>query len=275
LVSTDRPGSPDIPAGLSRLPVFQTVGGTAGVAHRFNRLELSLKGSVDRTTYEDSHFTNGAVASNEDRNYIQYGTRLRASYELSPAMKPFAEVGVDTRIHDLPVDVFGLQRDSDGATAKVGTSFEFSPKLLGEVSVGYLTRMYQDPSLPDLQTPTIDAALIWSATPLTNIKLRIATAADESTVPGVSGVLRHDATLQVDHAFRRWLIATVKLGYGTDQYVGSVREDERYLASLGLAYKLTRTTQVKGELRQEWLRSNLPGNDYTATIALVGLRLQR
>jgi hypothetical protein len=111
--------------------------------------------------------------------------------------------------------------------------------------------------------------------PLTNVKLKIATAADESTVPGVAGVLRHDAALQVDHAFRRCLIATVKLGYGTDQYRGSAREDQRYSASLGLAYKLTRTTQVKGELRQEWLRSNIPGNDYTATIALVGLRLQR
>jgi hypothetical protein len=275
LIATDNPGSPDIPAGLARLPTYETVGATAGVAHRFNRLELALKGSVDRTTYEDSHFLNGAVASNKGRDYIQYGTRLRTSYELSPAMKPFVEVGVDTRVHDLPVDAFGLQRDSDGATAKVGTSFELSPKFLGEASVGYLVRTYQDPTLPDLQAPTIDAALIWSATPLTNMKLKIATTADESTVPGVSGVLRYDATVQADHAFRRWLVATAKLGYGIDEYRGLGREDARYLASLGLAYKLTRTTQVKGELRQIWLRSNLPGNDYTATIALVGLRLQR
>ena len=33
--------------------------------------------------------------------------------------------------------------------------------------------------------------------------------------------------------------------------------------------------QIKGELRQERLRSNLPGSDYTANIVLVGLRLQR
>jgi hypothetical protein len=47
------------------------------------------------------------------------------------------------------------------------------------------------------------------------------------------------------------------------------------LASAGLVYKLSRTTQVKGEFRQEWLRSNAPGNDYTASIVLVGLRWQR
>jgi hypothetical protein len=29
-----------------------------------------------------------------------------------------------------------------------------------------------------------------------------------------------------------------------------------------------------GELRQEWLKSNFPGNDYTASIATAGLRWQ-
>jgi hypothetical protein len=33
--------------------------------------------------------------------------------------------------------------------------------------------------------------------------------------------------------------------------------------------------QLKGELRQSWLRSSVPGADYTATAMLVGLRLQR
>jgi len=32
---------------------------------------------------------------------------------------------------------------------------------------------------------------------------------------------------------------------------------------------------VKGEIRQDWLRSNMPGNDYTATTLLVGMRFQR
>ena len=54
-----------------------------------------------------------------------------------------------------------------------------------------------------------------------------------------------------------------------------IREDKRYLASVGVIYKLSRTVQVKGELRTDWLRSNSPGTDYTASAILVGLRLQR
>jgi hypothetical protein len=51
--------------------------------------------------------------------------------------------------------------------------------------------------------------------------------------------------------------------------------DERYSASAALIYKLTRTVQIKGEFRQEWLRSTDSGADYTASIFLLGLRLQR
>ena len=46
-------------------------------------------------------------------------------------------------------------------------------------------------------------------------------------------------------------------------------------ASLGIVYKLSRTMQLKGELREVWLRSNVSGVDYTATAVLVGLRFQR
>ena len=53
------------------------------------------------------------------------------------------------------------------------------------------------------------------------------------------------------------------------------REDKRYSAGLGLTYKLNRTTQIKGEFRQDWLRSNVSGNDYTASIFMLGLRFQQ
>jgi hypothetical protein len=274
-ISTDNPGSPDLPAGLARLPIYTTLGASAGLTHRFNRFEVTGKGSVDRTVYENSQLTDGTVVSNRDRNFNQYAAQLRVAYELTPGMKPFAEVQHDHRVRDVPIDSFGIRRDSRGTTARVGTTFEISRKLTGEVSIGYLTRTYQDPSLPELRGLIADGSLIWTMTGLTTVRLTAKSSGDESTLPGVAGVLRRDVGVQVDHAFRRWLIGTARLGYGLDDYEGSPRKDERYVAAVGMTYKLTRTVQIKGELRQEWLRSSEPGNDYTATIALVGLRLQR
>ena len=84
-----------------------------------------------------------------------------------------------------------------------------------------------------------------------------------------------EAALQVDHAFRRWLIATARVTFAVDDYVGSDRVDDRYAISTALTYKLTREVALKAELRRDWRTSNVPGNEYTSYSALVGMRLQR
>jgi hypothetical protein len=110
---------------------------------------------------------------------------------------------------------------------------------------------------------------------LTTVKLTARTTVDESTVVGVAGVYTREAALQVDHAFRRWLIATARVAFAVDDYVGSDRVDDRYTISTALTYKLTREVALKAELRRDWRTSNVPGNEYTSYSALVGMRLQR
>ena len=193
-----------------------------------------------------------------------------------PGLKPFVEVSADSREHDIAVDRFGLQRDSTGWTLKGGSTFEFSRKLTGEVALGYLERNYKDPTLKQLQGLTFDASLIYAMSALTNVKLTAATVAQETTVPGTAGVLTRNTGIEVDHAFRRWLIGAIKFSYGFDDYVGSDRKDDRYAVSAALTYKLNRDMQVKGEVREEWLRSTTPiGVDYNATVFLLGMRMQR
>jgi hypothetical protein len=274
VLGTDYPGSPNVPADVKQLPIFDTFGGTAGVGERFDRLDVAVKGAVDRTVWAPSELTNGASDSNNDRNYNQYAGLLRAGYEFSPAFTPFVAVGADSRVHDLRLDRTGTDRDSDGFEAHLGTAVDLARVLTGVVSIGYLERLYAAPKLADLKALAFDGSLIWNATALTTVRLVSRTTADESVLPGVSGVIDRAVELDVDHALRRWLIATARLGYGRDAYVGTNYIDQRYLAGMDLTYKLTRTTQIKGELRQEWLHSNMPGLGYSATVAMIGLRYQ-
>lgn len=274
IIGTDYPGSPNLPAGIAKLPIFETVGGTLGVAQNFNRFDVVLKTTFDRTQWQPSLLTDGSTDSNADRNLDQYGAQLRASYELTPGLKPFIEVDADTRIHDLAIDRNGFARNSNGIAGQAGTAFELSRLLLGEVSIGYLSRLYNDPHLPDINGLIANGSLAWTATALTTARLAVRSAADESVIPGISGVFRRDTEIDIDHAFRRWLIATVRLGAGLDDYVGSDRQDHRWLASLGIVYKLTRSVQIKGELREEWLMSSVPGENYNAIVAMVGVRYQ-
>jgi hypothetical protein len=260
LISTDRPGSPNIQADLAKLPIAQTFGGTAGIGQRFNRIEVTAKATADRTFYQDSTFIDGQTESNDDRNFNRYGADMRAAYELTPGVKPFLEAGADTRVHDLALDRFGVHRDSDGGYVRAGSTFEISRILTGDIAAGWIARNYNDPTLQDISKPSFDASLLWLMSGLTTVKLTIYT---------------REAALQVDHAFRRWLIATARIAFAVDDYLGSTRVDDRYTLSTGLTYKLTRELALKAEVRRDWRTSHLPGNNYASNAVLVGMRLQR
>ena len=118
-----------------------------------------------------------------------------------------------------------------------------------------MERDYHDPTLPNIGGMTLDGSLIWQATALTTAKLTAASAVSESILQGVSGAFSRDFNIQVDHAFRTWLIGTVQAGYGNDDYLGLSREDNRYFVSGGLTYKMNREMQLKGEVRHDWLTS--------------------
>jgi hypothetical protein len=273
-VATDNPGSPNVQAGLSRYPVYATFGSTLGVDQSFNRLQLSAGAAVDRTVYQYSQLTDGTSSSNDDRNYNQYGGLGRVSYDLMPGLKPFGEIEGNVRSHDLLVDRNGYQRNSSGGNVRAGTSFEFSRLLTGEVAVGWASRTYEDPRLLPLQGLLTSASLVWTATPLTTAKFFATTSIDETTVPGVSGVLTHTYTAEVDHDFRRWLTAIGKFTWGSQQYQGDDRFDRFYSLSGDLIYKMSRRVWLKGTLRRDWLDSSIPGNSTASTVVMLGVRLQ-
>lgn len=195
-----------------------------------------MKGSFDRTVYQDSELTDGTRVSNQDRNYNQYRVQGRASYEFTPGLKPFVEIDADKRVHDAP----STDRNSHAFTPKAGVTFELARHLTGEISAGYTTRDYASPDLAALRGFVVDASLVWVATGLTTATFTANSRADESVVAGVSGALRRDVGLQIDHAFRRWLIGTVKVGYGQDDYVGLDRLDQRTSLGAMITYKLSR-----------------------------------
>lgn len=276
-VGTDNPGSPNITAGLDRLPIYTQVGTTLGYTQNFNRLDVTLKGGVDRVAYQQSHLTDGTSTSNNDRDLYQYSGALRVGYQLRPGVEPFAEVSADQRVHDLTYDRSGLRRDSTGTTLRAGSTFELTRQLVGEGSVGYTMRDYKDPSLKPLSGFVADAALVWTQSALTVWTLSAKSAADESILTDVSGALRRDVSLNVDQYFRRWLVGSLKAGAGFDHYIadGPSREDQRYFLSAALAYKLSRDYQIRGEIRRDWLNSSVAGVDYVADTYLLTLRWQR
>ena len=273
-IGTDNPGSPNIQAGLAKYPLYATTGGTLGIEQNFNRLQVTVSGTADHTAYQDSRLTDGTSTTNDDRNFNQYGGIARVSYDLMPGLKPFAEVEGDTRVHETSLDRYRYQRDSNGGYVKAGSTFELTRLITGEVSIGYTLRNYQDPRLSQLTGLLTSASLIWAATPLTTVKFIANTSVDETTLPGVAGVLTRTYTAEVDHDFRRWLTAIGKFTYGTMDYQDGNRLDNVYSVSGDLIYKLNRNFWVKGTLRRDWLESSAVGQSSASTVVMLGVRVQ-
>lgn len=274
-LTTEPAGSPDAVTSARRPPGVYSFGGMAAYVQRFNRLEIGLRGTVDRSIYEEAELLSGARLDLSDRDYTAYGLALRGSYEMTPGIKPFVEVGVDRRVFDREVDFSGVQRGSEGVRARAGFEFGRERLLTGEASAGLAARRYRDPALDDISGLIFDASLVWTASALTKVTLKASSEIGETTLAGASGVFQRQAGIEIEHAFRRWLIGTTSVVFGQDDYRGAARRDERLTLAAALTYRLNRYAALKGEVRREQLRSTAPDQDYTANIVMVGLRLQR
>lgn len=274
-LTTEYPASPDAIASVRRQPNVYGFGQTAALVQRFNRFEVTAGIGIERNIYENASLTDGSRLSLADRDYTAYSARLRGAYEWSPDVKPFAEAAIDRRERDLPVDLNGIARDSDGYTLRAGLTFGRKEWLFGEVSAGVAHRSYADPLLQDITGLIFDAQLTWLATGLTTFKLNAASGIDETAVPGASGVMRHEFRLSMDHAFRRYLVGTLSVGWLREDYEGTALVNDYLRTSAALTYSLTRSLALKAEYRNEQFFSSDPSRDYTANIGLVGIRLQR
>ncbi len=274
-VSTQRPGSPEVSAAVVGRPLISTYGGTAGVTQQFGRLALSLRGTVDRTDEEDATLSDGTTQALSLENYTAYGVRGRAAYEITPGVTPFVEAFGDFRQHDTTIDLSGYDRNSTGAGAIAGSTFELSRKLTGSVDTGYEDRTYDDRRLPDLRGPLVDAALAWSATPLTTLTFKAATSLNETDLAGASGAISRSLSLELAHDLFRNLKLTGSLGYTNTDYSGIKLTENTYDAGLKAEYSLSRSIVVRGSFTYERLRSTVTGEDYTQNIFMLGLRLQR
>ncbi len=219
--------------------------------------------------------SDGTVDELSSDDFIDWGLRGRASYSVSPAVKPFLDVLVDTRRYDSGVDQYGYQRDSNGVAIRVGAEIDLAHSLTGSLDVGYGERNYQDPRLPNLASPLFDAALVWTPTGLTTVTLKSASSLGETTIRGASGAAQHATTLEIDHALRRYITLTGTVGYVTDAYAGVPLRDATTTFGLAASYSLNRDVVLKASASRQFYVSNQPGTSYAATILTMGLKLQR
>jgi hypothetical protein len=249
------------------LTMVSTYGATLGGVDKFGDLSVGLHGTVDRLQY------GGGDLATDD--YNDYGLKLRTGYRLSEAVQPFAEIGGDVRVYDDHYDASGYDRASDGLYGKAGVTLALSEMLKGEASLGYGAREYRDPRLPNAGAPLFDASLIWSATPLTTVTLRAATALQDAVIAAASADIARNYTINLDHSFTERFKFGLNAGLGTDDYVGTNQTDRNYTLGATAEYHLSREVVLKASATHQQFVSNTPGSNFVADTVMLGVRLQR
>nr|WP_255608852.1 outer membrane beta-barrel protein [Methylosinus sp. Sm6] len=279
-LDTQRPGAPGLASSQTDVvvinrPLIVSLGTAVGVTQSFGRLDTTLRGSFDRWLYQNAYYNDGSVLDLAGTSYNAYGINPRVSYELTPNLRPYAEATLDRRVHDSWLDPYGYARDSTGAQARIGTTFKITDLLRGEASGGYAQRDYADARLPRLRGPIVDAALIYSATPLTTFTLRTGTTLSETTLAGAAGVLSRNVTLDVVHALRRNFTITGTGSFQTNNYQGGDTLERVVTAGVRLEYKITRAIAIKASYFYQHLESTAGQNSsFTANVIMAGLRFE-
>ncbi|MGH1574594.1 outer membrane beta-barrel protein [Methylobacterium sp. P31] len=279
LIDTQRTSNPNLQAltaqaaTVTSRPILAVYGASLGVTETFNRLSVTLRGSVDRSEFDNAKLADGTIINQSDRNFNQYSLQLRTAYEVNPDFSPFIDILADTRVYDLRRDLSGVQRDSDGIAVALGASVRLARTLAGEVSAGIQHRTYVVPSLRDINAPLLNATLVWSASPLTTVRLSAATGVTETTIPGSSGVLTDVATLEVQHDLLRNLSIVVGGSFLRNDYQGSTIRETGLSATARVDYHFTRWLTLRGTYIYQQLDSTAVGSSFRDNTFLVGVRV--
>gem|GEM_PF-899670 len=281
LVDTQRTGNPNLQLGTANLqaatstsrPLLAVYGASLGATETFNRLSVTLRGSIDRSEFDNARLSDGTIINQADRNLNQYSLQLRTAYEVNPDFSPFIDILGDTRVYDLRRDQNGIRRDSDGISLLVGASFGLLRTLTGEISAGIQHRDYVDPSLRSIDAPLINAALVWSMSPLTTVRLTAATGITETTIPGSSGILTDVATLEVQHDLFRNLSIVLGGSFLRNDYQGSTIRENGVSATARLDYHLTRWLTLRGTYIYQEIHSTVAGASFSDNTVLFGVRV--
>ena len=252
--------------------------------HRFNRLQVSLRGAVRDLAYSGGTdgtglgLASGASARTRDRgrDYRLTEEAVRASWAFKPTLVAFVEAGLNQRDYETATLSDGIRRDSSGEKVKAGLSFgNTNRKLRGEIGVGWLTQRPDDPRLTDIDGVVLDANVAYRLSGLTTVQLQARTDIAETTVAGSQGAITWQIGWETRHALTRRLIATSGTTFTLSDYAGVVLEEKEWASRLGLEYYLSREAIIFGRYQHTQLDSTDKARNYEADEVRVGMRIRR
>jgi hypothetical protein len=252
---------------------FSNGGGTVGLVANFTNLKLTLGGEIDRFEYSDIRVGDQRFSqAYRDHDYRSASATL--SYTLSPAIQPFVQVLQERERYD--VRDRNTTLDSKGTIAVGGINVSLTKLLTGRAAIGYRWRNYRNPNFVDTHGLSYDLALVWNPRTLVSVTVAAQKTVDESPNTIASGIIRNQASGQVDYELLRRVIVSGSVKYSVERYRGIDRTDHRTISTASARYLVNRFMRL--DLKYEHASQNgngLFGRSYAGNTVGLSLTLQR
>ena len=226
------------------------LGGEAGVHYRANRLKVDAGIGIDMIDYMDVSLRNGLIQDQDFRDVDETVIKARTSWAMERDWAVFGEVVYIDRDYDAPVIAAALNRDSQGTIVRVGTDFELSSLIRGDLAIGYQTFEYDDARLSSVDGVSVEAELQWFVTQLTTLTGSAARDISDPGLVGSAAVVETSVGVRADHELRRnWLIFG-EVDVANLDFETINRSDDRVNLGVGTTWKLNKNIWLDGSYRR-------------------------
>ncbi len=243
----------------------------AGITRDVGLIGFNIDSNLIRWDYDRVGNLN-----NDDRDRDDLDVTGRVNYNFMENYKAFVSVGGNKREYDNSIDSNGFQRSSEGNEYRVGTNFDITELVTGELYGGWAWQDYNDSRFSTIKTPVYGASVLWDLTGLTSLKGSVTRQITDSVQSNISGYVESAYRVSVEHELLRNILLGAAVEYRNYDFRGiSVnREDDLYSGEIGARYLLNRIVVLGFDYGYYTRSSNASSQDYTqnTAIATVGLK---
>ena len=234
--------------------------------HEFARFDLGVLGFADHLDYLDSE--------DSDRDRVEFGGSTRLAFRVSPAFSIFLEPGVEVRDYEESVDDDGVKRSSVTVGGFVGSEFDITSVIDGEISVGVVHADFDEPSFDDLTTVGVRGAATWEVTPLTRLEAEVERSVRPTAVDGASSRIRTLASIEGRHELLRNVILRADATYYREKFQELGRTDHNYRVRIGAEYLINRFFSIGARYSYRERDSNFNTRDYRRNRIMLTLEVR-
>ena len=255
---------------------FRRADALLSLAHDFGAFQLTGDAQILVLDFDDVPAIGGGVVEQGFRNSVYMRSAVTAAVEISPRVSGLLRGQVDrlsfTEDSGEP-DPF--DRDTTGYALEAGVRLELDNLLFGEIRAGVLHREVDDPTGDGLTGVSFGANLTWSLTPLTTVSLFADRQVEEGGSQLVSGNIRSQARVVVEHELLRNLILEGQAGFAQIDTIGQIDVSaQEYNLMVEATWRLDRNFRVFARAdRFERFSDQDFFRDFTRNRVMAGVRI--